>query len=190
MAIDPLLILLIALVAIVVAATAARRSADHADRLAGRRPVPSRRGPIGAVVDLVDESVALYGIRQRLGLSTRNRVERRTDEARAALMTRADEIRQHRTGAAPIRPAHLVVAGRSGSGHPGVAQPGTAKPTSTLPLELVAAVFGFVVVLGIVVAIWPRGDGGVLSATGVPAASAVPSAAAPSASPTVSPAAP
>ncbi len=190
MAIDPLLILLIALVAIVVAATAARRSADHADRLAGRRPVATRRGPIGAVVDLVDESVALYGIRQRLGLSTRNRVERRTDEARAALISRADEIRQHRTGAPPIRPAHLVVAGRAGAPHPDAGHRGAAKPSSTLPLELVAAVFGFVVVVGIVVAIWPRGDGGVLSATGVPAASAVPSAVAPSASPTVSPAAP
>ena len=190
MAIEPLLILLIALVAIVVAATAARRSAEHADRLAGRRPVPARRGALGAVADLLDESVALYGIRQRLGLSTRNRVERRTDEARAALITRADEIRQHRTGAPPIRPAHLVVAGRAGAPHPDAAHRGAAKPTSTLPMELVAAVFAFVVVVGIVVAIWPRGDGGVLSATGVPGASTVSSAPAPSASPTVSPPAP
>jgi hypothetical protein len=185
MAFDLPLILLIALVAIVVAATAARRSAEHADRLAGRRPVPARRGALGAVADLLDESVALYGIRQRLGLSTRNRVERRNDEARAALITRADEIRQHRTGAPPVRPAHVVVAGRAGAAHPG-----TAKPSSTLPMELVAAVFGFVVVVGIVVAIWPRGDGGVLSATGVPGASTVSSAPAPSASPTVSPPAP
>lgn len=185
MASDLPLILLIAVVAIVVAATAARRSAEHADRLAGRRPVTTGRGPLGAVVDLLDQSVAVYGIRRRLGLSTRNRVERRTDEARAALITRADEIRQHRTGAPPVRPTHMVVAGRAG-----VAHAGAAKPSSTLPIELVAAVFGFVVVVGIVLAIWPRGDSGVLSATGVPGASTVSSAPVPSPSPTVSPAAP
>jgi hypothetical protein len=190
MAIDPLLILLVALVAIVVAATAARRSAEHADRLAGRRPVPARRGPLGAVVDLLDESLVVYGIRQRLGLSTRNRVERRTDEARAALITRADEIRQHRTGASPVRPTHLVVAGRADVARPSAAGRGPAKPSSTLPLELLAAVFGFVVVVGIVVAIWPRGDGSVLSATGTPAPSIVSASPPPSPSPSVSPAPP
>ena len=190
MAIDLPLILLIALVAIVVAATAAKRSAEHADRLAGRRPIAPRRGPLGAVVDLLDESVALYGIRQRLGLSTKNRIERRTDEARAALITRADEIRQHRTGAPPVRPAHLVVAGRAGAAGASAGGHGAGRPASTLPLELLAAVFGFVVVVGIVVAIWPRGDGNVLSATGTPAPSSVSSSPPPSPSPTVSPAAP
>ena len=190
MAIDLPLILLIALVAIVVAATAARRSAEHADRLAGRRPVAPRRGVVGAVVDLLDESVALYGIRQRLGLSTRNRVERRGDEARMALLTRADEIRAHRAGSPPVRPTHLVVAGRAGASHADPARRGPARPSSTLPLELVAAVFAFVVVVGIVVAIAPRDGGGVLSATGKPGASAVSSAPPPSASPTTSPAAP
>jgi len=176
MALDLPIVLSIALAAIVVAASVARRSGEHADRIAGRRPVAraARRGVLGAVVDLVDQSVAAYGLRSRLGISTATRAQRRAAEAQAALVARAEEIRHHRTSATPIRPNQLVVAGHAG-------QPVTERrptrsvATSTLPFELVMAAFAFVVVVGVVVAIWPRGaTGGVLSATGTPASSSPP----------------
>jgi hypothetical protein len=175
-AVDLRVIALIALVALFVAASASRRAAEHADRLAGRHTVAgaARRGPVGALVDLVDQSVAAYSIRQHLGLSTKTRAERRAGEARAALVARADEIRRMRTGAArPIRPTHLVVAGRAGhSVEPG--PPGSPRLGSpTLPFELVAAVVGVVLVVGLVVVLAPRGgSGGVLSATGMPSSTA------------------
>src|SRR5687768_846685 len=133
MAIDLPVLLLIAVAALFVASSASRRAADHADRVAGRRPVAdaARRRPVGALVDLVDGSVAAYTVRQRLGLSTKTRSERRADEARAALVARADEIRQMRSGAAPpVRPTYLVVAGRADV--PARSRP----PSSTLPFEL------------------------------------------------------
>ena len=172
MTLDLPVVLLIALAAIVVAAIVARRSGEHADRIAGRRPVASaaRRGPLGAVGDLFDQSVAAYGLRRRLGRSTATRAQRRSEEAQAALVARAEEIRHHRTGATPLRPTQLVVSGRASEG---VAERHTTAsgPASTLPFELVMAAFAFVVVVGVVVAIWPRGTaGGVLSATGTPPA--------------------
>jgi hypothetical protein len=169
MDIDLPVVVLIALAALFVASSASRRAAEHADRAAGRRPVAhaARRGPVGALVDLVDQSVAAYSIRRRLGLSTRTRSERRADETRAALVARADEIRQMRSGTPPVRPTHLVVAGRAGQPTP----PRRGSPT--LPFELVAAAVGLVLVVGLVVAITPQGgSGGVLSATGVPAPTA------------------
>jgi hypothetical protein len=175
MAIDLPVVVLIALVALFVASSASRRAAEHADRVAGRRPVAGavRRGPLGALVDLVDQSVAAYSVRRRLGLSTMTRAERQVEAARAAQVARADEIRRIRTGAAPpVRPTHLVVAGRASHlEHPA---PTSARGGSTtLPFELVAAVVGLVLVVGLVVALAPRGDsGGVLSATGVPASTA------------------
>jgi hypothetical protein len=63
-----------------------------------------------------------------------------------------------------------VVAGRAGETRPPQRVP--EPRSSTLPFELVAAVAGFILVVGIVVAIAPRGTGDVLSATGVPAISA------------------
>jgi hypothetical protein len=174
MALDLPVILLIALATIVVAASVARRSGEHADRVAGRRPVAhaARRGPIGAVIDLVDQSVAAYTLRRRLGLSTATRAHRRAEEAQAAIVARAEEIRHHRTGATPIRPAHLIVSGRAGERGERRTPP---RPTSTLPLELVTAIFAFVVVVGIVVVIWPHGtSGGVLSATATPAVTPTP----------------
>ena len=186
MALDLPLVLLIALAAIVVAASVARRSGEHADRMAGRRPIAraARRGVLGAVVDLVDQSVAAYGLRSRLGISTATRAQRRAEEAQAALVARAEEIRHHRTGSTPIRPTQLVVAGRAGQ-PAAERRPIRSVPASTLPFELVMAAFAFVVVVGVVAAIWPRGTtGGVLSATGSPAPSSPPAA------PTASPARP
>jgi len=185
MPVDPRVILLIALVALVVAAIVARRAGEHADRAAGRHQVAqvARRGPIGAVVDLVDQSVAAYVLRRRLGLSTRTRAERRVEAARAAQIAHAEEIRQHRTGGPPpVQPTHLVVAGRAGQ----TGQAAQALPhgrSSTLTYELVVAAIGFLVVVGIVIAIAPSGTGTVLSATGLPGVSADPRPT-PTASPT------
>jgi hypothetical protein len=194
MPVDPRVILLIALVALLVAAIVARRAGEHADRAAGRRPVAhvARRGPLGAVVDLVDQSVAAYVLRQRLGLSTRTRAERRVDAARAAQIAHAEEIRQHRTGGPPpAQPTHLVVAGHAGpvgqTGH--VGQTGQAvqalpmRRSSTLTYELVVAAIAFLAVVGIVIAIAPGGTGTVLSATGMPGTSGDPRPT-PTASPT------
>jgi hypothetical protein len=179
MAIDLPVVLLIAIAALFVGSSAARRAAEHADHVAGRRPVTdaARRGPLGALLDLIDESVAAYTVRSRLGLSTTTRSERRADAARAALVARADEIRQLRAGGAtPVRPAHLVVAGRPPRPSEPVAATSVSPPrrgSRTLPFELVAAAVGLVLVVGLVVAIAPRGSsGGVLSATGVPGSTA------------------
>ena len=185
MPVDPRVILLIALVALVVAAIVARRAGEHADRAAGRRQVAevARRGPLGAVVALVDQSVAAYVLRQRLGLSTRTRAERRVEAARAAQIAHAEEIRQHRTGGPPpAQPTHLVVAGRVGqAGQAAQALPHGRSPTLTY--ELVVAAIGFLVVVGIVIAIAPSGTGTVLSATGLPGTSGDPRPT-PTASPT------
>jgi hypothetical protein len=185
MPVDPRVILLIALVALVVAAIVARRAGEHADRAAGRRQVAqvARRGPLGAVIDLVDQSVAAYVLRQRLGLSTRTRAERRVEAARAAQIAHAEEIRQHRTGGPPpAQPTYLVVAGRAGQAGP-AAQALPHGRSSTLTYELVVAAIGFLVVVGIVIAIAPNGTGTVLSATGLPGVSADPRPT-PTASPT------
>jgi hypothetical protein len=179
MPIDLPVVLVIAAIALVVASTVAQRAGAHADRAAGRRRVAhaDRRGPLGAVVDVLDQSVAAYTVRSRLGLSTMTRVERRAADQRAAAMAQADEIRRVRVGA----PKRLVVAGSSG--HPASAGP---PVRSTLSVELLAAGLGLAVVVGIVIGIWPRERGGVLSATGAPAVSAAPSPAA-TPTPTVSP---
>ena len=106
--------------------------------------------------------------RSRLGLSTLTREERRLAAQRAAAIAQADEIRQARSG--PPRataPKRLVVAGPS-AGH----GPVPALPRrSTVSVELLAAGLGLAVLIGIVVGIWPRERGGVLSVTFVPALS-------------------
>ncbi len=182
MPIDLPVVLLIAAVALVVASTVARRAGAHADQAAGRRRVPQadRRGPFGAVVDVLDRSVAVYTVRSRLGMSTLTREERRAADQRAAAIAHAEDIRRVRIGA----PNRLVVAGSGGS--VGQTAPFGAQPRSTLSVELLAAGLGLVVIVGIVIGIWPRERGGVLSATGLPAVSAAPSPVA-TPTPTVSP---
>jgi hypothetical protein len=165
MPIDAPVILAIAVVALFVAASVAQRAGQVADSRAGRARVrhADRRGPLGPLIDLFDRSVAAYSLRSRLGVSTQTREERRVADQRAAAIARADEIRHARTGiAAPhLAPKRLVVAGPAG--------PGFAPPRSTLSVELLAAGLGLAVVIGVVVGIWPRERGGVLSATGIPA---------------------
>lgn len=174
-------IIVVATVALVAAAVVAQRAAEHADLQAGRAPAPggARRGPIGALLDLLDQSVAAYMIRSRMGLSTLTRPERQAEEQRASAIARADEIRRLRMGAPPAHaPTRLVVAGSTAQ----VA----AAPRSTLSVELLAAALGLAVVILVVIGIWPRETGAVLSATGSPAPSAVVSPS-PSVLPTVPP---
>jgi hypothetical protein len=169
MPIDAPVILAIAVVALFVAASVAQRAGEVADSRAGRARVrhADRRGALGPLIDLFDRSVAAYSLRSRLGVSTMTREERRVADQRAAAVARAEEIRDARTGvAAPhLSPKRLVVAG------PGSHRVGGAitASRSTLSVELLAAGLGLAVVIGVVVGIWPRERGGVLSATGLPA---------------------
>jgi hypothetical protein len=187
MPIDVPVILIIAAVALLVAATVAQRSGEHADLKAGRRrPVGAHRtGPIGAVLDVLDQSVAAYMIRDRLRRSTLTRPERHAEDEQAAAIAKANEIRLMRTGVpAPAAPKRIVVSG-SAPAHAGSTMfPGR----STVSVELLAALLGLAVVIGIVIGIWPRESGGVLSVTGTPGTSMAPAASVapePAAAPTV-----
>ena len=180
MPLDPPVILAIAVAALFVASSVAQRTGAHADEQAGvaRLEDANRRGPVGAVVDLIDRSVAAYTLRSRLGLSTLTREERHLADQHAAVVARADEIRLARGGpVVHLAPTRLVVAGAAATSH----GPTFARPRSTLSVELVAAVLSFAVVVGVVIGIWPRHHGAVLSATGTPAISSpAPSTRAPS----------
>jgi hypothetical protein len=178
MPIDPPLILLIAIVALLVASTVAQRAGAHADSVAGRRPIKGadRLGSVGAVVDMLDRSVAAYTIRKRLGRSTLTRAERRAADQRAAAVAQAEEIRRLRSGPpSAVAPKRIVVAGTGAAA--GTARiPGAPRAArSTVSVELLAAGLGLAVVVAIVVGIWPRERGGVAGATGVPAVSTAPS---------------
>jgi hypothetical protein len=202
MPIDPPVILAIAVVALYVASTVAQRAGAYADQKAGRHRVAQadRRGAIGPLLDLADRSVAAYTLRTRLGLSTLTREERRAADQRAAAVARAEEIRQARFAPTPhLAPKRLVVAGAGGSGSGGASSGrvgfgrALAPARSTLSVELLAAGLGLAVVIGVVIGIWPRERGGVLSATGVPTvvpalASPAVGTPAPSESPSLTPA--
>lgn len=175
MPIDLPVILLIAVVALFVASTVAQRAGAHADRVAGRRPVADsdRRGSFGAVVDMLDRSVAAYTLRSRLGLSTLTRSERRAEAQRAASIAQAEEIRRLRSGPpSPIAPKRIVVAG---TGSRAAAARARLPTRSTVSVELMAAGLGLAVVIGIVIGIWPRERGEVAGTTGVPAITSAPS---------------
>lgn len=175
MPIDLPVILLIAVVALFVASTVAQRAGAHADRVAGRRPVADadRRGSLGAVVDMLDRSVAAYTLRSRLGLSTLTRSERRVEAQRAAAIAQAEEIRRLRSGPpSPIAPKRIVVAG---TGSRGAGARGMLPSRSTVSVELMAAGLGLAVVIGIVIGIWPRERGDVAGTTGMPAITSAPS---------------
>ncbi len=174
MPIDLPLILLIAVVALFVASTVAQRAGAHADRVAGRRPVADadRRGSFGAVVDMLDRSVAAYTLRARLGLSTLTRSERRVEAQRAAAIAQAEEIRRLRSGpASHSAPKRIVVAG---TGSRRVGTRGRLLSRSTVSVELMAAGLGLAVVIGIVIGIWPRERGEVAGTTGLPAITSAP----------------
>ncbi|HET9083878.1 MAG TPA: hypothetical protein VFN41_05685 [Candidatus Limnocylindrales bacterium] len=180
MPLDPPVILAIAVAALFVASSVAQRSGAHAALKAGVKRLDNadRRGPVGAVIDVIDRSVAAYTLRSRLGLSTLTREERHLANQHAAVVARAEEIRLARGGpVAHLAPTRLVVAGAASRSHDST----FAQPRSTLSVELLAAVLGFAVVVGVVIGIWPRQHGAVLSATGTPAISSpMPSTSAPS----------
>jgi hypothetical protein len=181
MPVEPPVAILIAVAAFGVAAMVTRRTGAYADRKAGRASEDDR-APIGPALDALDRTSVAHAIRERLGISTVTRDERRMAEQRAAAVARVDEIRL--AGEAPPRhagPRRLVVSGAASAvGAASVVRPSGplggpiprpyVAPRSTVSVELLAAGLGLVVVIGIVVGIWPREPGArVLSATGAPA---------------------
>jgi hypothetical protein len=184
---DPPVIIAIAVVALFVASTVAQRTGAHADQRSGRLRVShaDRRGVLGPVMDLIDRSVAVYTLRSRLGRSTLTREEQRVADQRAAAVARAEEIRQARGPAPHLAPKRLVVAGAAAGASTSHATGALAHPRSTLSVELLAAGLGLAVVIGVVIGIWPRERGGVLSATGAPAVSSPPPSPSPSPSDTI-----
>src|SRR4051812_15676706 len=131
MPLDPPVILAIAVAALFVASSVVQRTGAHADEKAGipRVQEADRRGPVGAVVDLVDRSVVAYTLRSRLGLPTLTREERRMAHERAVAVARAEQIRLARTGsAAHLTPNPLVGAGATPRGH---RLPPYARPPAT-----------------------------------------------------------
>ncbi len=167
MVIELPVVLVIATAALLVALIVAQRAGAHAERTTGRAPVPhvTGRSPLGSVVDRLDGSSAAAALRSRLGRSTATRAESRAVRRRAtleSLMTRpdGDVVPQ------PTRPARLVVAGGP---RQAVRAPALA-PMSSVSVELVAGALGVVVIAAVLIGIWPRETGGVLSATGTPGA--------------------
>ena len=165
MVIELPVVLVIATAALLVALIVAQRAGAHAERTAGRRPVTHEtgRGRLVSLVDRLDASSLAAALRTRLGRSTVTRAESRAARLRAALETRmtglgGDVVPQ------PIRPARLVVAG--GPRQP-VREPAVV-PRSAPSVELLAGALGVMVIAAVLIGIWPRETGGVLSATGTP----------------------
>lgn len=177
MAIDLPVGLLIAAVALLVASTVAQRAGERADERTGLRSAAraAAGGPFRPLVALVDESVAAYALRSRLGRPTSTRAERHAARERAAAEARAEEIRRMRGGAPSASPpVRLVVAGSPPAQRQSARRgprPARATSRSTVSVELLAAGLGLAVVIGIVIGIWPREEatGAVLSATATPA---------------------
>ena len=95
--------------------TVAQRTGAYADRKAGRYAWRGRaigRGPLGPVLDVLDQSVAAYSLRSWLRLSTLTRAERRAEDERAAACEGGRDPRRPADGRpAPIAPKRIVVAG-------------------------------------------------------------------------------
>jgi hypothetical protein len=163
-----------------------------------------RRSVLEGAVGIVDASIAMYMVRKALGRPTSTRAERATERARLAILAEADRRRAGAAGPAAVAPTRLVVAGTAASHSPRDLPDRQAHPVdggpvvpiwarrSTVPREGVIALAGLAVVMIAAFAIWPRDAGGVLSATGTPAASSPADAVSPSTpisspSPTVQP---
>ena len=173
---------LIAVVAVVVAVTVYRRAGERDAPAVRRAPQAHRPSPLGTLVDLIDGSIALYVIRERLGRSTVTRAERRAERARAEALAAEEAARWRLTPpdeptAGP--PTHLIVAGTAASRAPLERPRIQAHPTSEAILPAghplgrfrgplggdgVLVVAGVAVLLVAMAALWPRAAGGVLSA--------------------------
>jgi hypothetical protein len=141
-----------------------------------------RPGVLAGAADIVDASIGMYLVRRALGRPTTTRAESRAERARAVLAA-AEEDRRRAGVLAPavVAPTRLVVAGTAASHSPRDVPDRQAHPVAAhtvVPIwmrrgpvsrEGAFAAAGLVVVLVAAFAIWPRNEGGVLSATGTPA---------------------
>jgi hypothetical protein len=158
-----------------------------------RHPDPAQvhgAGPLEPLVNLIDGSIAMYGIRRALGRPTATRRDRRlASAAQAAELLAADEI-AHRIGVPgapiPMRPTRIVVAGTAASidadGDRELTHPAAAavvvgsgpSPRIRFARDTAVALLGVAVVVLAVTTLAPLQDGAVLEATGTPLAAVPP----------------
>jgi hypothetical protein len=171
---------LIAVVAIASALAVFRRTEVHDPSAGHRASHAHRRGIVSRVADILDASAGMLMVRRLLGRSTVTRAEGREERERLALAAQVEARRAGGLGTMTTPPTRLVVAGTAAThsmrdlpdrqAHPVAAQ--TVVPVWTSrarvgPVAAMAAV-GFVTAFVVVFAMWPRAQGGVLSATGTP----------------------
>lgn len=181
MSTDLPILVLIAVVAIAVALAVFRRTEARGTGNDHRASHAHRPGMLAGFADIVDASIGMFLVRRLLGRSTVTRADGRAERARLALAAEEDARRSVVVGPMTAPPTRLVVAGTAAShsdrdlpdrqAHPVAAQ--TVVPVWTprarvSPVGAMAAV-GLVAVLVAAFAIWPRTEGGVMSATGTPA---------------------
>ncbi len=174
MVIELPVVLVIATVALLVAVIVAQRAGEHAARQAGRPDEHDLgRSWTGTVVDRLGGSALAAVLRKGLGRPPATRTARPAPERPAAL----DGPAAAPDGPAiprPMRPARLVVAG--GPRPPErAASAATVGARPSLSVELLAGALGVVVIAAVIIGIWPRETGDVLSATGTPRTSISPS---------------
>lgn len=158
-----------------------------------RHPDPGQvhgAGPLEPLVNLIDASIAMYGIRRALDRPTTTRRDRRRASAtQAAELLAADEI-AHRIGVPgapiPMRPTRIVVAGTAASidadsdreqAHPvaaAVVVGSGPSPRIRFARDTAVALLGVAVIVLAVTTLAPLQDGAVLEATGTPLAAVPP----------------
>jgi hypothetical protein len=151
--------------------------------------LPAGRRVVLTFVDVVDASVAMYTVRDVLGLDTTTARQRRIDRRHA----REQADIERRIGAraelamVPKATTRLVLSGER------AAAPTTARlpsPRRTLAIDTTVAAVGLVLVVVAIGAVAGPPNGAVLGATGAPAAgpaSVPPSTPAPTAAPSADP---
>ena len=151
-------------------------------RASDRESQAHRRGPIGAVLDVIDASVGTYAIRRALGRSTLTRADRAAQRAREAAVAEAmaeEEVLRRISGEGPVpspRPgsswrARRPLRPRRRTGTARRTRSGS-KPVSLALLmrrrETAVALLALTTALVLAVTVWPGWDGAVLEATGSP----------------------
>ncbi|MBA2299446.1 MAG: hypothetical protein H0W22_01600, partial [Chloroflexi bacterium] len=172
---------LIAVVAIAVALTVFRRTEARGAGNGHRASHAHQPGMLAGFTDVVDASIGMFMIRRLLGRSTVTRADGRAERSRQALATEEESARRSVVGGPMTAPpTRLVVAGTAAShtqrdlpdrqAHPVAAHAAVPAWTSRVRVSPGAmAAVGLVAVFVAALAIWPRTEGGVLSATGTPA---------------------
>jgi hypothetical protein len=151
--------------------------------------LPAGRRVVLTFVDVVDASVAMYTVRDVLGLDTTTARQRRIDRRHA----REQADIERRIGAraelamVPKAPTRLVLSGERAVAPTPARAP---SPRRTLAIDTTVTAVGLVLVVVAIGALARPPNGAVLGATGAPAAgpaSAPPSTPAPTAAPSADP---